>query len=127
MGSFSYGERNRRGERMIEFAKEHKLKVTNTYFKKHKCRNYWTWESPNGATKNQIDFILSNQRGVVKNCEVITNVDIASDHRMTRVNISINKKLARLRFIQNKRKTQINIMKLKGKKRRIPTKASQPL
>ena len=39
MGSFSYGERNRRGERMIEFAMEHKLKVTNTYFKKHKSRS----------------------------------------------------------------------------------------
>ena len=121
MGSFSYGERNRRGERMIEFAMEHKLKVTNTYFKKHKSR-YWTWESPNGVTKNQIDFILSNQRGIVKNCEVITNVDIASDHRMVRVNISINKKLARLRFIQNKRKTRINIMKLKGKKEEFQLK-----
>eukprot|EP00057_Strongylocentrotus_purpuratus_P009229 XP_011663703.1 PREDICTED: uncharacterized protein LOC105438068 [Strongylocentrotus purpuratus] len=121
MGSFSYGERNRRGERMIEFAMEHKLKVTNTYFKKHKSR-YWTWESPNGVTKNQIDFILSNQRGIIKNCEVITNVDIASDHRMVRVNISINKKLARLRFIQNKRKTRINIMKLKGKKEEFQLK-----
>ena len=126
MGSFSYGERNRRGERMIEFAMEHKLKVTNTYFKKHKSR-YWTWESPNGVTKNQIDFILSNQRGIIKNCEVITNVHIASDHRMVRVNISINKKLARLRFIQNKRKTRINIMKLKGKKEEFQLKLHKPL
>ncbi|XP_072017024.1 craniofacial development protein 2-like [Amphiura filiformis] len=48
--------------------------IANTYFKKHKNR-YWTLESPNGITKNQIDFILRSQRGIVEDCSVITSVD----------------------------------------------------
>ena len=115
MGSFGFGDRNRRGEMLIEFATEQKLMIANTHFKKGKKR-YWTWESPNGATRNQIDFILSSQRGIVKNCEVISKVDIASDHRMVRATICINTRLARLKFINNKRKKNINIVKLKENK-----------
>ena len=121
MGKFGYGERNRRGVRMVEFSMEHNLIVANTYFKKHKTR-YWTWESPNGLYKNQIDYILCNQRGTVKNCEVITSVDIASDHRMVRATLKINKRLARLKFIHNKRKRRINILKLKEKREEFQLK-----
>ena len=121
MGKFGYGERNRRGVRMVEFAMEHNLIVANTYFKKHKTR-YWTWESPNGLYKNQIAYILCNQRGTVKNCEVITSVDIASDHRMVRATLKINKRLARLKFIHSKRKRRINILKLKEKREEFQLK-----
>ncbi|XP_033103855.1 craniofacial development protein 2-like [Anneissia japonica] len=79
LGTFGIGQRNRRGERLTEFAVEQKLIITNKLFKKNKKR-YWKWESPNGLTKNQIDFIMTSQRGIVKNCEVITTVDIVSDH-----------------------------------------------
>ncbi|XP_072041805.1 craniofacial development protein 2-like [Amphiura filiformis] len=65
MGKFGVGERNKRGDMLLEFAAQQGLIIANTYFKKHKNR-YWTWESPNGITKNQIDFILSSQRGFVK-------------------------------------------------------------
>ena len=77
---------------------------------------YWTWESPNGNTKNQIDFILSSQRGIVKNCEVITSVDIASDHRMVRACIHISRKLARLKFIKSKQRKKVNLLKLRERK-----------
>ena len=112
MGCFGIGERNRRGEMLVEFATEQKLVIANSLFKKDSKR-YWTWESPNGSTRNQIDFILSNQRGIIKNCEVITKVDIASDHRMVRATIQINNKLARLKFIKNKKTKKIDIFKLK--------------
>ena len=97
---------------LVEFATEQKLVIANSLFKKDSKR-YWTWESPNGSTRNQIDFILSNQRGIIKNCEVITKVDIASDHRMVRATIQINNKLARLKFIKNKKTKKIDIFKLK--------------
>ena len=95
MGSFGFGDRNRRGEMLIEFATEQKLVIANTHFKKGKKR-YWTWESPNGLTRNQIDFILSSQR-------VISKLDIASVHRLVRATICINTRLARLKFINNNR------------------------
>ena len=43
-------------------------------------------------TKSPIDFILSSDRKVVGNCDVITKLDIGSDHRMVRARIEIYKK-----------------------------------
>ena len=80
-----------RGERLLDFAGENNLVVTNSLFFKAANR-YWTWEAPGGVTKNQIDFILSSDRKIVQNCEVITKVDIGSDHRMVRARLEIDKK-----------------------------------
>ena len=44
-------------------------------------------------TKNQIDFILSSDRKIVRNCEGITKVDIGSDHRMVRARAERDKKV----------------------------------
>ena len=51
------------------------------------------WESPDWETRNQTDFALSNQRGIVINCKVITKVDIRSDHRLIRMTLRINRRL----------------------------------
>ena len=95
-GPFGTGNRNERGERLLDFAEENNLVVTNSLFFKAANR-YWTWEAPGGVTKNQIDFILSSDRKIVQNCEVITKVDIGSDHRMVRARVEIDKKLMRLK------------------------------
>ncbi|XP_072027808.1 craniofacial development protein 2-like [Amphiura filiformis] len=108
MGKFGYGQRNKRGEMLLECAAQHKLVIGNTFFKKNKNR-YWTWESPDGHTRNQIDFILSSQKGIIQDCGVITKVDIGSVHRMVRAKFQISKRLARLKFIRNEKKSKINI------------------
>ena len=90
-GPFGTGNRNERGERLLDFAEENNLVVTNSLFFKAANR-YWTWEAPGGVTKNQIDFILSSDRKIVQNCEVITKVDIGSDHRMVRARVEIDQK-----------------------------------
>ena len=77
---------------------------------------YWTWESPDGETRNQTDFTLSNQRGIVTNCEVITTADIGSDHRLVRMTLRINKRLARLKSVKKQKAFNINTQKLKGMK-----------
>ena len=78
-GPFRIGNRNKRGEKLLDFAEENHLVITNSFFLKAANR-YWTWEAPGGVTKNQIDFILSSDRKIVRNCKVITKVDIGSDH-----------------------------------------------
>ena len=90
-GPFGTGNRNERGERLLDFANENNLVVTNSLFFKAANR-YCTWDTPRGVTKNQIDFILSSDRKIVQNCEVITKVDIGSDHRMVRARVEIDKK-----------------------------------
>ena len=111
MGQFGIGSKNERGNRLIEFALQENLIIANTLFKKPQFR-YWTWKSPNGSITNQIDFVLVSQRGIIQNCEVITKVDIGSDHRMVRARISINKKLARLKTIKRTKPMMINNQRL---------------
>ena len=40
-GGFGIGEKNERGERLINFAEEKRLFIANTFFEKKKNR-YWT-------------------------------------------------------------------------------------
>ena len=96
MTAFGIWEISERGDCLIEFEEEHKLIIANTPFQKLKHR-YWTWESPDGETRNQIDFSMNSQRGIVTNCKVITKADIGSDHRLVRMTLKINKRLARLK------------------------------
>ena len=46
-----------------------------------------------GYDQNKIDFRMSSDRQIVGNCEVMTKVDIGSDHRMVRARAEINKKV----------------------------------
>ena len=53
--------RNEAGQRLIEFCQENALVIANTHFQQHKRRLY-TWTSPDGQHRNQIDDILCSQR-----------------------------------------------------------------
>ena len=59
---FSLGIQNEAGQRLIEFCQENTLVIANTLFQQHKRRLY-TWTSPDGQHRNQIDYILCSQRG----------------------------------------------------------------
>ena len=56
-GKFVLGVRNEAGQRLIEFCQENALVIANTLFQQHKRRLY-TWTSPDGQHRNQIDYIL---------------------------------------------------------------------
>ena len=60
-GKCGLGVRNEAGQRLIEFCQEKALVIANTLFQQHK-RTLYTWTSPDGQHKNQIDYILCNQR-----------------------------------------------------------------
>ena len=58
IGKFGLGIWNEAGQRLlIEFCQENALVITNTLFQQHKRRLY-TWTSPDGQHRNQIDYIL---------------------------------------------------------------------
>ena len=61
IGKFGLGIRNEAGQRLIEFCQENALVIANTLFQQHKRRLY-TWTSPDGQYRNQIDYILCSQR-----------------------------------------------------------------
>ena len=60
-GKFCLGVRNEAGQRLIEFCQENTLVIANTLFQQYKIRLY-TWTSPDGQHRNQIDYILCSQR-----------------------------------------------------------------
>ena len=60
-GKFGLGVQNEAGQRLIEFCQENILVIANTLFQQHKRRLY-TWTSPDGQYRNQIDYILCSQR-----------------------------------------------------------------
>ena len=59
--------------------------------------------------KTQTDFVLSSDRKFVENCEVITKMDVSSDHRMVRARVEINEKLMRLKKIQNQKPLKLHL------------------
>ena len=61
-GNFGLGVRNEAGQRLIEFCQENTLVIANTLFQQHKRRLY-TWTSPDGQHRNQIDYIICSQDG----------------------------------------------------------------
>ena len=60
-GKLGLGVQNEVGQRLTEFCQENALIIANTLFQQHKRRLY-TWTSPDGQHRNQIDYILRSQR-----------------------------------------------------------------
>ena len=61
-GKFGFGMWNEAWQRLIEFCQENALVIANTLFQQHKRRLY-TWTSPDGQHRNQIDYIVCSQNG----------------------------------------------------------------
>ena len=75
--------RNEAGQRLTEFCQENALVIANTLFKQHKRRLY-TWTSPDGQYRNQIDYILCSQRwrSSIQSAKTRPGADCGSDHEL---------------------------------------------
>ena len=82
-GKFRHGVHTEAGPRLIEFCQENALIITNTLFQQHKRRLY-TWTSPDGQYRNQIDYILFSQRwrNSIQSAKTRPGVDCGSDHEL---------------------------------------------
>ena len=82
-GKFGLGVQDEAGKRLIEFCQENALVIANTLFQQHKRRLY-TWTSPHGQHKNQIDYILCSQRwrSSIKSAKTRLGADCGSDHEL---------------------------------------------
>ncbi|XP_041472578.1 uncharacterized protein LOC121421843 [Lytechinus variegatus] len=113
LGKFGIGTRNDRGDRLLEFASSRGLKVMNSFFKKKEYRK-WTWQSPNGTTRNEIDFILTNRPDIITDVSVLNRFNTGSDHRLVRAKMHVNFKLERSKLIR--KNASLNVDKLKHRK-----------
>ena len=82
-GKFDLGAQNEAGQRLIEFCQENAQVIANTLFQQHKRRLY-TWTSPDGRHKNQIDYILCSQRwrSFIQSAKTRPRADCGSDHEL---------------------------------------------
>ncbi|CAF4752869.1 unnamed protein product [Pieris macdunnoughi] len=87
IGNHGSGNRSINGSRLVSFAIENKLSILNSFYKKKPSKK-WTWISPNGRYKNEIDYIMSNKVKVFKDLSVLNNFNFNSDHRMVRAKLS---------------------------------------
>ena len=81
-GKFGLGVQNEAGQRLIELCQENALVIGNTLFQKYK-RNY-TWTSPDGQHRNQIDSFLCIQRwrSSIQSAKTRPGADYRSDHEL---------------------------------------------
>ena len=111
-GLFGIAHQNERGQRLLEFAEKHQLVIANTLYPHNDLRTT-TWQSPDGKTHNQIDYILTPRRfnSSIKQSGTITypGADINSDHDLVLCNIKL--KLKSSRTPQSKR-IRFNLIKL---------------
>ena len=61
----------------------------NTHFQK-KAGRIWTRRSPDGHTKNEIDYIITDQPSMVTDVTVINSINIGSDHMMLMGSFTLN-------------------------------------
>ena len=98
-GNYGLGERNERGEHLVNFALEQNMKIANTLFKKRSGR-MWTWRSPNLTTKNMIDYILTDFPKYFKDVSVLNRLNTGSDHRLVRAKINVRLQEERKKIFQ---------------------------
>ena len=106
VGPFGKGHINENGEALIQYAKQHNLRLTNTFFQ-HKLLHRTTWEAPyrecntknkekrRNPFRNQIDYILTrkeNMKQISDSRSYPHNNRTKSDHRpvIANVNLEIN-------------------------------------
>ena len=80
-GKFGLGIWNEAGQTLIEFCQEDAPVIANTFFQQHKRRLY-TWTSPDGQHRKQIDYILCSQRwrSSIVSAKTRLGADCGSDH-----------------------------------------------
>ena len=90
-GKFVLGVWNEAGQRLIEFCQENAQVIANTLFQQHKRRLY-TWTSPDGQHRNQIDYILYSQRwrSSIQSAKTRLGADCGSDHELLIANSDLN-------------------------------------
>ena len=90
--------------RLLEFVCYNNLVLTNT-LAAHKASRRWTWHAPNGQHRNQIDYIMVQNRfrSSINRTQTrsFPGADVGSDHAMIIMNFHL--RLKKIRILTNTR------------------------
>ena len=89
-GNLAFGETNKDGERILEFADANELAICNSFFRKKSSNHLVTYCS--GGNSTQVDYILVKQRDrkLVSNTKVIPGEECVPKHRLLVCDTSID-------------------------------------
>ena len=87
----------------------------NTQFQK-KAGRRWTWRSPDGNNKNEIDYIITDKPSMVTDVTVLNRVNIGSDHRMVMGSIALNTRAERRKLLNKNTQTRVDTQMIGTKK-----------
>ncbi len=87
----------------------------NTQFQK-KAGRRWKWRSPDGNTKNEIDYIVTDKPSMVTEVTVINRINIESDHRMVIGFITLNIRPEKRKLLNKNTRTEIDTQIIGTKK-----------
>lgn len=114
VGNFGLGQRNERGDRLVQFCREERMVISNTLFRLPSRRLY-TWRSPadkpGGIVRNQIDFILVNQRfrNSIISAKTYPGADVPSDHNALICVLRVKLRRSQINHVtQNRRKYEVD-------------------
>ncbi|KAL4141626.1 hypothetical protein QTP88_004234 [Uroleucon formosanum] len=110
-GAFGLGTINERGDRLVDFCKQHDMTITNTFQNIHRRKRY-TWKMPGDIGRYQIDYIIVRKRfrNQVHRCKTYPGADVNSDHNLLMMKCNVvYKKLTRRN--QTTRKYDLRMLK----------------
>ena len=87
----------------------------NTQFQK-KAGRRWTWRSPDGNTKNEIDYIMTDKPSMVTDVTVLNRVNIGIDHRMVMGSITLNTRAEKRKLLNKNTRTRVDTQMIGTKK-----------
>ena len=89
-GKFGLGVLTEAGQRLTDFCQENTLVIANTLVQQH-SKLLYTWTSPDGQYRNQIDYSLCSQRwrSSIQSAKTRLEADCGSDHELqTEIEVS---------------------------------------
>ena len=102
-GQYGLGTSNKAEERLLDFCYDNDLYITSTAFQHHVRRRY-SWQSPGGRCRNQIDYILIRRRWLwcVTNSRAYPGTYCRSDYNLVgaTVKLRIRRERSRTRRIR---------------------------
>ena len=105
-GCFGLGQRYERGDTHVEWAASKNFKYMNTQFQK-KAGRRWTCRNPDGHTKHEIDYIMTDKPIMVTEVTVINRINIGSEHRMVMGSIALNTRAERRKLLYKNIRTRV--------------------
>lgn len=89
---------------MLNFLRREEMYCMNSFYRKPPQRK-WTWRSPDGATKNEINYVLVSDKRMCTDVSVLNRFSTGSDHRLVRAKVCIDTRLERKKHTEKKTKT----------------------